>query len=62
MRARLAAVVLVAAFCAGMAVAAGEPAGVGQPLVLHAPAATSPLLGLRYGRLDTWLVRLEPRT
>ena len=62
MRTRLAAVVLAAAFCAGMAVAAGEPAGLGQPLVLRAPAATSPLLGLRYGRLDTWLVRLEPRT
>jgi hypothetical protein len=62
MRTRLAAVVLAAAFCAGMAVAAGEPAGLGRPLVLRAPTATSPLLGLRFGRLDTWLVRLEPRT
>jgi hypothetical protein len=61
MRTRLAAVVLAAAFCAGLAVAAGEPAGLGQPLVLRAPPATSPLLGLRFGRLDTWLVRIEPR-
>ena len=60
MRIRLAAVVLAAALCAGMAVAAGDPAGVGQALVFRAPAATSPLLGLRYGRLDTWLVRIEP--
>lgn len=62
MRARLAAVVLVAAFCAGMAVAAGGPAGSGRPLVLRGSAATSTLLGLRFGRLDNWLVRLEPRT
>ena len=62
MRVRLAAVMLAAAFCAGLAVAAGEPAGPGQPLVLRGQSATLPLLGLRYGRLDTWLVRLEPRT
>jgi hypothetical protein len=62
MRGRLAAVVLAAAFCAGMAVAAGEPAGSGRSLVLRPSAATSPLLGLRFGWLDTWLVRLEPRT
>lgn len=36
--------------------------GEGRPLVLRGPAATSQLLGLRYGRLDTWLVRLELRT
>jgi hypothetical protein len=62
MRTRLAAFVLAAAFCAGLAVAAGEPAGLGQPLVLRGAVSPSPLLGLRYGRLDTWLVRLEPRT
>jgi hypothetical protein len=62
MRARLAAVVLAAAFCAGMAVAAREPAGLGRPLVLRGQASSSPLLALRYGRLDTWLVRVEPRT
>ncbi len=62
MRTRLAAVVLTAAFCAGIAVAAREPAGLGRPLVLRGAAASLPLLGLRFGRLDTWLVRLEPRT
>ena len=62
MRIRLVAVLLAVAFCAGMAVAAGDPAGPGRPLVLRGPSANSPLLGLRYGRLDTWLVRLEPRT
>jgi hypothetical protein len=61
MRTRLAAILLAAAFGAGIAVAAREPAGLGQPLVLRS-STTSLLLGLRYGRLDTWLVRLEPRT
>jgi hypothetical protein len=36
--------------------------GEGRPLVLRGPSATSQLLGLRYGRLDTWLIRLDPRT
>nr|MDQ2981726.1 hypothetical protein [Actinomycetota bacterium] len=59
MKRLVAAVVLAAAFWAGMALAGG---GDGRPLVLRGPAVTSPLLGLRFGRLDTWLLRLEPRT
>ncbi|MDQ2909473.1 MAG: hypothetical protein M3R26_03170 [Actinomycetota bacterium] len=59
MRTKLTAVVLAAVFCAGVAPAGG---GRGRPLVLRGQAVTSPLLGLRYGRLDTWLVRLDSRT
>jgi len=60
---RLAAVVSVAAFAAGVAVAAlGQSAGLHRPLVLREAASTSPLLGLRYGRRQPWLVRLDPAT
>jgi hypothetical protein len=59
MRAKLTAVVVTAVFCAGVAMASG---GQERPLVLRGASATPQLLGLHYGRLDTWLVRLEPRT
>jgi hypothetical protein len=60
---RLAAVVSVAALAAGVAVAAlGQSAGLHRPLVLREAASTSPLLGLRYGRRQPWLERLDPAT
>jgi hypothetical protein len=60
---KLAAVVLAAAFFAGVAVASlDQRRGLTRPLVLRAPAVSSPLLGLTYGRLETWLTRLDPKT
>jgi len=61
--ARLASVVCMAAFFAGVAVAGlREPGGLERPLVLRGAASTSPLLGVDFRRNATWLVRLDPRT
>jgi hypothetical protein len=59
---RLVAVVVAAAFFAGVAVASLQRGGLDRPLVLRGGASPSPLLGLTYGRLDTWLTRLDPKS
>jgi hypothetical protein len=60
---RLAAVLFAVAFSASVAVAGlGPRGGFERPLVLRAGALVSPLLGIHYGRSETWLVRLDPKT
>jgi hypothetical protein len=60
---RLAAVALGAALFTGVAVAAlSRDAGLQRPLVLREGSATTPVLGLRYGRGQAWLVRLDRKT
>jgi hypothetical protein len=60
---RLAAVLFVLAFSAGVAVAGlGPRGGLERPLVLRAAAPASPLLGIQYTRSQARLVRLDPKT
>jgi hypothetical protein len=63
MKTRLAALLVAAAVFAGFAVAGlGQPGGPQQPMVLRGAVSSSPLLGITYGRLDTWVTRLDPNT
>jgi hypothetical protein len=56
------AVVLAAALFLGVAVVGLAQRDSRPHLVLRGPASPSPLLGLTYGRLDTWLTRLDAKT
>src|SRR5437867_342882 len=59
----LAAVALGAALFVGVAVAGlGQRGALLRPLVLREAVSPSPLLGLRYGRMQPWLVRLDRAT